>query len=349
MSTSTAQPTRTPARPVRLGDLPGAIIYPIFSVVMNAIDLVIATPLQRRLGNHHRMGYFFVLPNMLIFGTFVLFPMLLNFYFAFTGGTRLFPQDRPFVGLNNFQALLSCQNIFNPNTCVEDKFWRGVFNTVGFVVLQVGGMVLFSLITALILNRRIIGRGFFRSIFFYPVLLSPVVVALIWKWILQREGLLNAIITALGGPQTPFLVESAWAQFWVIAISIWAQMGFFTLILLAGLQSIPMELYEAGAMDGTTRFQAFYFITMPLLMPTMLVVTVLALIRAVQVFDQVFVLTGGGPGTATQYIVQYIYDTAFAAQAPRQGLASAASVLLGLTLLIFTLLQLRAGRRSDIA
>ncbi|MBX3086735.1 MAG: sugar ABC transporter permease [Anaerolineae bacterium] len=318
-----------------------------WSLLMNAIDLV-ASPLQRLVGVN-RMAYFFVLPNMLIFGLFVLFPMLLNFYYAFTGGTQLFPQDRTFVGWENYQTLFRCTDFLNPNTCVEDHFWRGLSNTVVFVVLQVGGMVLISLFTALILNRKIVGRGFFRSVFFYPVLLSPVVVALIWKWILQREGLLNAILIALGGQQTLFLLNGTWATVWVIVVSIWAQMGFFTLILLAGLQSIPIELYEAGQIDGAARWASFRFITMPLLMPTMLVVTVLALIRAVQVFDQVFVLTGGGPGTATQYMVQYIYDTAFSPQIQRFGLASATSVVLGLGLLIFTLIQLWLGRRSSEA
>lgn len=328
-------------------NVPAQIGYRVYVAAADLVDLLIAAPLQRVLGKTHRMGYFFVLPNMLIFSIFVLFPVLLNLYIALTGGVELYPRDRPFVGLQNFQNLFTCGNFLNPNTCVEDKFWRGIYNTIWFVLLEVGGMVLISLLTALILNRKLAARGFFRSVFFYPVLLSPVVVALIWKWMLQREGLLNSIIVALGGQQVMFLLESTWAQFWVIAISIWAQMGFFMLILLAGLQSIPNELYEAGSIDGASRTQSFRFITFPLLMPTMLVVLVLALIRAVQVFDQVFVLTGGGPGTATQYIVQYIYDIAFGSQVRQYGLAAAASVVLGVALLVFTLMQLRLGRSSD--
>jgi alpha-1,4-digalacturonate transport system permease protein len=210
-------------------------------------------------------------------------------------------------------------------------------------------MVLFAMVTALILNRNIKGRGFWRSVFFYPVLLSPVVVALIWKWILQRDGVLNAIIMALGGERVPFLLDPRWAIFWVILVSIWAQMGFHTLILLAGLQAIPGELYEAGAIDGTSRWQAFRHITLPLWMPTLFVVLVLSLIRAVQVFDQVFVLTRGGPGTATQYIVQYIYMTGFANMPPRRGLAAAASLVMGGILLVLTLIQLRLGRETEAA
>jgi alpha-1,4-digalacturonate transport system permease protein len=275
--------------------------------------------------------------------------MLLNFYYAFTGGTQLFPQDRTFVGTQNFELLFDCENFLQPNTCDQDLFWRAIYNTSLFVTFQVGGMVLLALATALILNRKIVARGFFRSVFFYPVLLSPVVVALIWKWILQREGVLNAFITAAGGDKILFLLEPTWAIFWVIFVSIWAQMGFHTLILLAGLQSIPPELYEAGAIDGANNWQNFRLITLPLLMPTLFVVLVLSLIRAVQVFDQVFVLTGGGPGTATQYLVQYIYNTGFSNQIQRFGLAAAASMVMGAVLLILTLIQLRLGRQAGSA
>jgi alpha-1,4-digalacturonate transport system permease protein len=325
----------------------GALLYALYAGVMNSLDLFFGN-LQRVIGIK-RMAYIFVLPNLLIFGIFVLFPMLLNFYYAFTGGTALFPENRPFVGGQNFAQLFDCENFLDPNSCREDHFWRGIYNTIFYVVFQVGVMVLVALVTAVVLNRAVRSRGFFRSVFFYPVLLSPVVVALIWKWILQRDGLLNAGLVNLGLEPIVFFLNANWAVFWVIFISTWAQMGFYMLILLAGLQSIPAELYEAGSMDGTSHLQSFRYITLPLLMPTMLVVTVLAVIRAVQVFDQVWVLTGGGPGTATTYIVHYIYETGFASQIQQFGLASAASVVLGLALLVFTLVQLRIGQNSDSA
>ena len=151
----------------------------------------------------------------------------------------------------------------------------------------------------------------------------------------------------MGGERINFLLNSDWATFWVIFISIWANMGFFTLILLAGLQSIPPDLYEAGSMDGTNDWQSFQHITLPLLMPTMLVVLVLSLIRAVQVFDQVYVLTGGGPGSATLYMVQYIYNKGFSDQIHIFGLAAAASVIMAAVLMVFTLLQLYLSRKSD--
>jgi alpha-1,4-digalacturonate transport system permease protein len=317
----------------------------VFELLMNALGLILE-PLQRLVGVK-RMAYFFLLPNLLIFGIFILFPMLLNFYYAFTGGTELFLRNRPFVGTENFATLFDCGNFLNPATCREDLFWRGLFNTARFILFQVAGTVVFSLLTALVLNRKIRFRGFFRSVYFYPVLLSPVVVALVWKWILQRDGLLNALLVGLGGERIPFLLDGSWALFWAIVVSIWAHMGFYTLILLAGLQSIPRDLYDAGSIDGAGTYESFRHLTLPLLMPTMLVVLVLALIRAVQTFDEVFVLTGGGPGSATLLIVQYIYSTGFASQIQRFGLAAAASVVLGATLLVLTLLQLRLGRGSE--
>lgn len=336
IGTKTAIPSRS------LSDF---VLQP-FLWFMSLLDYVLA-PLQKLIG-YKRMAYFFVLPNMLIFGIFILIPMLLNFYYGFTGGSSILLENRPVVGTANFEKIFTCKDFFAPNTCAEDLFWRGARNTTVFVVFQVGFIILASLLTALALNRDIKGRGFFRAIFFYPVLLSPVVVALIWKWILQyQNGLLNALLVSLGLDKLPWLLDANWAQFWVIAISIWAQMGFFTLILLAGLQAIPKEMYEAASMDGANKWRTFWSVTWPLLMPTMTVVLVLALIRAVQVFDQVFVLTNGGPGTATLYIVQYIYRTVF--EFKQYGMAAAASLILAIVLLILTIGQLIFQRRQEAA
>jgi len=327
---------------VRTRNTSGNVFSRFFDVVyeffISLLDLIFGT-IQRLVGIRG-MPYFFVLPNLLIFGIFILFPMLLNFVYAFTGGTAFFPDQRPWVGTANFERLLACENHLNPNSCGEDLFWRAVYNTIGYVVFQVAIMVLLSLVTALILNRNIKARGFFRSVFFYPVLLSPIVVALIWKWILQENGLLNGIITALGHDKLPFLVNAQWARMWVVMISVWAFMGFYTLILLAGLQSIPADLYEAASIDGANPWQSFTKITLPLLMPTMIVVLVLSLIRAVQVFDIVFAFTGGGPGTATLYLVQYIYNYGFSSPNKQFGLAAAASLLMAGVLIILTIVQL---------
>src|SRR5262249_36971638 len=190
--------------------------------------------LQRRIGIGG-MPYAFVAPGLLFFGVFVALPMVLNVWYGLTGSNELMIGARPFVGLANFETLLDCRNYAEPNSCAQDRFWRAVHNTAAFVVLQVTAMVGLALVAALILNRRIRARGFFRAVFFFPVLLSPVVVALIWKWILQRDGLLNAFIVGAGGERVAFLHDPSWAFFWTVFVSVWAHMGLYTLILLAGL------------------------------------------------------------------------------------------------------------------
>ncbi len=307
--------------------------------------------IQKRIGVR-RMAYIFVLPNLVLFATFSLFPILLNFYFAVTGGAKPLPQDRPFTGVQNFDILLQCNSYLDPGSCRADLFWRGLFNTVGYVIFSVGGILLVSLITASILNQQIKGRGFFRGIFFYPTLLSSVVVALLWKWVLQREGILNAGLSGLGLNPINFLLSADWSKFWVIFIGVWCNVGFYTLIMLAGFQAIPGSLYEAAKVDGAGGWAAFRYITLPLVKPSLIVVFILSFIRCVQVFDHVFVMTGGGPGSATQYIVQYIYNTGFSSQPQNLGLAAAASIILGLILLTLTLVQLRvtgSGEERDYA
>jgi alpha-1,4-digalacturonate transport system permease protein len=330
-------PVSTPAQPH------GA--NPILRLATRTIDWPMAG-LQRLIGER-RMPYFFLLPNLVFFGLIVFVPIAINFVYSVTGGPALFPADRPYVGAGQYAYLFDCGSYVDPSTCREDHFWRGVFNTLRFSLFQVVAMVGLSLLTAIVLNMRIRGRGFFRAVYFFPVLLSPVVVALIWKWILQRDGLLNAGITAFGGDKILFLSEPGWAMFWAIFVSVWAHMGFYTLILLAGLQAIPADIYEAAEMDATPRSRVFWRLTLPLLWPNLIVVIVLALIRAVQTFDEVFVLTGGGPGTSTLMIVQYIYETAFSNQVQNFGLAAAASVVLGIVLFALTLAQLTFSQRRS--
>ena len=298
---------------------------------------------QRWLGVS-RIGWMFVAPNLLVISVFTFFPIVVNLVYAMTGGVNLLPTERPFTGTENFSILLECGNYTDLQTCRTDVFWRSILNTVQFSLIQVGLMLFFSLVTALVLNRKIIGRGFWRGVFFYPVLLSPVVVALIWKWLLQGQGVFNAGLAAIGSQPVDWLLDGHWAFFWVVAVSIWAHMGFYTLILLAGLQAIPKDVYEAAEMDAATPTRVLARITLPLLMPNLIVVLVLAMIRAVQTFDEVFVLTGGGPGSATTFIVQYIYLTGFAEQIHLYGLAAAASLMLAVGLMALTMAQLRLSR-----
>ena len=373
--------------------------------------------LQRHIGAH-RMAYVFLVPNLLVFGLFSFWPMLLNFWIAFTGGQSVILAERPFVGLDNFRELLNCQSYLDPKTCpvAGFSFWTGIWNTLFFALVQVPVMIVVALVTAVVLNRDIRGRGFWRAVYFYPVMLSPVVVAVIWDWVLKRRGILNAVIEDIVGGWNAFIgtpvgywmllilvglqagamlarplakrlpvqplmlwavcvilcilalaallpqatltlpdwrpvnwlidVQSGWPMFWVIFVYTWGHLGFYMLILLAGLQAIPKDLYEAAEMDGTSKSRQFWRITLPLLMPTMIVVLVLSLIRAFQVFDEVYVLTGGGPGQATKMIIQHVYESAFIGDAKRYGIASASSMLVAGLLLLLTLLQLAATRKK---
>jgi alpha-1,4-digalacturonate transport system permease protein len=316
--------------------------------VLSAIMRVIEVPmkfLQDKLGLKNP-AWLFLFPNLVLFGLFAFLPVIINIVYSMTGSDAILLENRTFVGGQNFEVLTDCGNYLDANSCRQDYFWRAVHNTLLFVVLQVGFMVGFSLLTALILNRKIRARGFFRSVFFFPVLLSPVVVALIWKWILQREGVLNAWMEGLGFESFNWLLDPSWAFGWSVFLSIWANMGFYTLILLAGLQAIPRDVYEAALMDRASPWRAFRRITLPLLMPTMLVVLVLALIKGVQTFDEIFAFTGGGPGSATTLIIQYIYDTGFAGTPRLFGLASAASIMLALVLVVLTFAQLWVNRKN---
>ncbi|MCF1446001.1 MULTISPECIES: carbohydrate ABC transporter permease [Rhizobium/Agrobacterium group] len=318
--------------------------------VLNRVMLVVEAPLNglERLFGRKRMPYFFLAPNLVLFGIFTFLPIAISIGYAFTGGTNLFVSERPYVGLDNFRQLLTCGDYMQPGTCTESLFWTAIWNTLWFVGFNVVATLLVSLITALILNRAMVARGFFRAMFFYPVLLSPVVIGLIWKWFLDRNGLLNAFLQMLGVPPEIFLLEVGWSRFFVVVVSVWFHMGFYTLILLAGLQAIPKDLYEAAAIDAATPRRVLFRITLPLLAPNLLVVLILLMIRSVQIFDEAWVLTnGGGPGTANSFIVQYIYQMAFGSDLRLFGLASAAATLMGCVLLVLTLLQLGLSKKME--
>jgi alpha-1,4-digalacturonate transport system permease protein len=288
--------------------------------------------------------WLFLLPNLSIIALFALLPLLVNVMYALTGTDNLWPSERTFVGLQNFQTLLECGNYFDPSTCSRDLFWRAVGNAIVFVPTQVAVMIGFALATAIALNRRIRARGFFRGIFFFPVMLSPVVVAMTWVWLLQKDGALNGLLGPLGFDRVNWLADPSRAFRWSVFVTVWAHMGFYTIIILAGLQSIPADIYEAAKMDRASPWRVFTRITLPLLKPVLLVVFILAVIRSVQTFDEIYVLTGGGPGTATKMIVHYIFDTGFAVMPRNYGLAAAASLMLGAVLFVFTALQMRLSR-----
>lgn len=333
------------ALPLRRRDVGGGVGFTVYAGVMTLVGFVVE-PLTRRLGRR-RVPWFFLLPNMAFFAVFHLLPIGLLLYYSFSSGASIFADQRRLVGLDNFEATLSCKDYLNPSSCQTDLFWRGVWNTVGYIAFEVVAIMVLALITALVLNQSIRGRGFFRSIFFYPVLLSPVIVALIWQWILQDQGLLNAMLQSMDLPTVNWLSDRGWSRFFIIAASVWSNFGFYTLILLAGLQGINPELYDAARVDSANSWQRFRDITMPLLRPSLLIAFMLAFIRAVQVFDLPFVLTGGGPGTQNLFIVQYIYQVGFASTVRNYGMAATASVFLALVLIVTSYVQMRVDRKMS--
>ncbi len=278
--------------------------------------------------------YLFLAPNIVIFTLFIVIPAFANFYMSMFKTSPVAPPV--FVGLQNFRYIFT----------VDDLFKRSLQNLAKFMVFDVASIVVLSVLIGVLLNQSIRGKSFFRSAFFFPVLLSPVVVALVWGWILNsRFGLLNAMLVKVGLKGLPWLLRADLARVWTVIVHVWATVGFFAIIILAGLQSIPVSLYEAAEVDGSTPAQNFLYITLPMLAPSIATVSILSMIRAFEIFDHVYILTGGGPGTATMMVVQYIYRAAF--ELDQQGRAAAASLVLFVILLSLALVQYIIGRRKE--
>lgn len=278
--------------------------------------------------------YLFLVPNMAIFAVFTIYPAFNGFNMSLyeSNNGRTFR----WVGLENYGKILT-----------DVEFWKVARNTavfaVGFVVLG----TLIALVVAVLVNAQRRGKTFFRAVFFIPVLVSPVVVGLIWNWMLERQnGLVNTGLGWLGTPPVPWLVNGTWAMVAIILVGMWMQVGFYMLILLAGLQSIDPALYEAARMDGANWWQQFRVITVPLLQPSIVVVVVLGTIHGFQSFDFIWTLTGGGPVGATTLMVQYIYENGF--QSPiRYGVATAGGVLLFIAVFTLTIINWLISRRRE--
>lgn len=278
--------------------------------------------------------YLFLLPNMLIFGVFTIYPAISGFNISLYSSRN--GRSFEWAGTGNFERIFT-----------DAEFYQALTNTVVFVAAFVGIGVTISVVLAVLLNAQGVGKSFFRSVFFLPMLLSPVVVGILWRWMLERNGgLVNAALGWFGIGQVPWLVDPTLAMIAVIAVSLWTNVGFYTMILLAGLQAIDPSLYEAASLDGASPLQQFRAVTLPLLAPTTMVVLILSTIHGFQSFDVIYNLTGGGPVGGTTLLVQYVYDNAFGPQM-QYGMAAAGSVVLFLIVLAFTLLNWLVGRRAE--
>lgn len=338
----------------------GFLIYCIVGAVISRptgsigarIMGVIGWPLEltQKLAGASGLPYLFLLPNVLVFGIFTFAPMFINIGFSVTEGQSINFVDRPYAGSDNLQRLLGEVQIDTGGENREDdKFLAAVRDTFVFVIFQVPIMIFFALVTALVLNREIIGRGFWRSIFFYPVMLSPVVVGFLWTLILKRQGVLSLTLMDWGWIDEPiqWLTDPSWTMFWSVFVYTWAHLGFYMLILLAGLQAIPRDLYEAAEMDGTSDWRMLWRITLPLLSPTLLVVTILSLVKAFQAFEELYAMN-----VRWISLVSYIFETSGLRGQPTAnglGIAATASLLVALVLVVLSLFQLWISGRQGKA
>ncbi len=306
--------------------------------------------LAQRVSGATGLPYLFLLPNLLVFGLFTFAPMFINVGFSLTDGQSILFEDRVWAGNDNLERLLSPVQI---DTGIEnredDKFLAAVYDTATFVIFQVPIMVLIALITALALNRDIVARGLWRAVFFYPVMLSPVVVGFLWTLILKRQGLLSQYLLQWGIIDVPiqWLTDPSWTMFWSVVVYTWAHLGFYMLILLAGLQAIPRDVYEAADMDSASPWRQLVKITIPLLAPTILVVTVLALIKAFQAFEELYAMS-----VRWISLVAYIFDASGLRGQPTShglGIAAMASLLVVMLLILLCLLQIYLSSRGNRA
>lgn len=276
--------------------------------------------------------YFFILPYLIFFILFRFGPSLAGLGISFTNWQAVRPPQ--FVGLANFSAMLR-----------DPLFGAAFLNTLFFVIVTVPTLIIVSLGLAIFLNRAIRGRAIGRLAVFMPYVVMSTVVGVVWTWILDKDfGLMNAYLNIFGIQDVPWLVSESTAMFGIILTTVWWTVGYNVVLFLAGLQDIPGELYEAARIDGARLWAQFRYVTLPMLAPTTFLVLMLTIINSFQVFDQAYVMTGGGPGTSTLTLVQYIYTTSF--QFQKFGYGSAIAMTLFVLLVFVAFFQIRAYRQG---
>jgi ABC-type sugar transport system permease subunit len=279
--------------------------------------------------------YLWVLPAILLYGLFNTVPLVAGIWLSLLRWDGIEPPR--FIGLRNFQRLFR-----------DEKLAAALLHNVQYAVGTVGGKVVLSLFLALLLNQALRGRGFYRTALFMPVVMSFVVVGILWTWIYNDSfGIVNNLLRAVGldALALDWLGNPRVALWSLIAVDIWKWYGFHMVIFLAGLQTIPAELYEAARVDGASRLRQLRSITLPLLKPVMTVNVTLSLLGAMNVFDIPFVMTQGGPGDATNVLALHIYIQAF--KFNRIGYGTALSYTLFVLVTVIALAQLKLLTRDD--
>ncbi|MCX7592950.1 MAG: sugar ABC transporter permease [Fischerella sp.] len=277
-------------------------------------------------------AWFFLAPALILLGIFIIWPIIYLFYLSFTTGIFTSTGTR-WVGLNNYRRLL-----------LDQDFWQVIFNTIYFTIATVIPSLVIPLGLAVLLNQALPLRGLLRSAYFLPSMISLVAAGLGFRWLFQNDGVVNALLNAIGIKPIPWLSSTVWAMPVLIILSIWKQLGFNMVVFLAGLQTIPSSRYEAAELDGANAWQQFWHITLPGLQSTLVFAIVTTMIFTLRSFEQVYVITGGGPLNSTNLLVYYIYQEAFG-QFDFSYAAAAATVLLAVTL-VLVYLQLQTWREE---
>jgi ABC-type sugar transport system permease subunit len=280
-------------------------------------------------------GYLFLLPSVAILLVFVAYPIVESLWMSLHNWS-FFSSSHPFVGLGNYDTMLH-----------DPRFWNALRNTAIYTAVVVPGQLAIGLALAVALQRNTLINKFFRSIYFFPVISALATMGIVWKFLLDPDiGIINHLLVSVGLPDIDFLQSTTWALPAVMTVGIWKSAGFSMVIFLAALQDIPQSIIEAALIDGAGPWQRFRRVILPLLRPSMLFAAVIATITSMQLFDQVYVMTSGGPLFHTDTLVTYLYEVGF--QDFRSGYAAAISWVLFLLILALSMLQLRLFRFKEI-
>lgn len=279
--------------------------------------------------------YLFIAPNVVLFTTFSFLPLFYAVFISFHDWGLL--GDPEWTGLQNYVRLVH-----------DPLFWRALLNTVLYALATVPTSMALGLLLAIGLNRRFPGRVLVRSVYFLPVVVSAVGAGTLAAWLFNDNyGGVNALLVHLGIGRIAWLSRPQWALPSLAIATLWVRIGFNMVVYLAALQSIPRTYFEAAWIDGASAVSQFWHITLPMLAPATFLLLILDIIYSFQVFDLVYVMTGGGPGFSTTMMVQYIFNAAFTTS--EMGYASAMGVALYMLILVFTVVQWRASRQSEAA
>ena len=266
-------------------------------------------------------------PYVIHLSLFFLYPLIFSIILVFHRWDIVTPME--FVGTNNLERIFS-----------DEVFFQAILNTGVFLALHIPLQIAVALFFAVLLNEKIFARGFFRTIYFLPVVVSGVVITIIFQQLFSyNDGLLNQLLSLINLPKIPWLVSEYWAMPSIALMATWKNVGLYIILFLAGLQSIPNDLYEAAKLDGTTGWQRFYHITLPMLNPTMVTVVILSVINGFNLFIEPYVMTGGGPMNSTLSAVLYIYNQAF--DFAHMGYAATMGLFFAAIVFLVTIIQRR--------